>query len=235
MIVARVMRANAPSPAGKTLSRSRVSRFGPLDHRCLLRPGTLPSAREALRPSPPWRYGPILMTALDRNDLTSMRHAHWNNMPSGGDLFGELHLAQTMAGTAPKGSLVPGLAAGATASAAAAWLSDHYDFSDHPAGSARRARAQFHLGERGDASRTRFRLAHLPAHRNRRTGVAGDLPADRGARAGAFCRAGRHHGADDGRGLSGRAAFGAIALLRACSRAVRRLSAARARRSRFMA
>lgn len=68
------------------------------------------------------------MTALDRNDLTSMRHAHWNNMPSGGDLFGELHLAQTMAGTAPKGSLFPGLAACATASAAAAWLSDHYDF-----------------------------------------------------------------------------------------------------------
>ncbi len=68
------------------------------------------------------------MTALDRNDLTSMRHAHWNNLPSGGDLFGELHLAQTMAGTAPKGSLFPGLAACAMASAAAAWLSDHYGF-----------------------------------------------------------------------------------------------------------
>lgn len=68
------------------------------------------------------------MTALDRNDLTSMRHAHWNNLPSGGDLFGELHLAQTMAGTAPKGSLFPGLAACAVAAAAAAWLSDHYGF-----------------------------------------------------------------------------------------------------------
>jgi uncharacterized integral membrane protein (TIGR00698 family) len=57
-----------------------------------------------------------------------MRHAHWNNLPSGGDLFGELHLAQTRAGTAPKGSLFPGLAACAVASAAAAWLSDHYGF-----------------------------------------------------------------------------------------------------------
>ena len=55
-----------------------------------------------------------------------MRHAHWNNLPSGGDLFGELHLAQTMAGTAPRGSLFPGLAACAAGSAAAAWLSDHY-------------------------------------------------------------------------------------------------------------
>ena len=68
------------------------------------------------------------MTALDRNDLTSLRHAHWNNLPSGGDLFGELHLAQTMAGTAPKGSLFPGFAACGAASAAAAWLSDHYGF-----------------------------------------------------------------------------------------------------------
>ncbi|OHD09284.1 YeiH family protein [Sphingopyxis sp. RIFCSPHIGHO2_12_FULL_65_19] len=57
-----------------------------------------------------------------------MRHAHWNNLPSGGDLFGELHLAQTMAGTAPKSSLFPGLAACAAASGAAAWLSDHYGF-----------------------------------------------------------------------------------------------------------
>nr|WP_166946408.1 putative sulfate exporter family transporter [Sphingopyxis panaciterrae] len=55
-----------------------------------------------------------------------MRHAHWNNLPSGGDLFGELHLARTAAGTAPKGSLFPGLAACAAGSAAAAWLSDHY-------------------------------------------------------------------------------------------------------------
>ncbi|WP_235534294.1 MULTISPECIES: YeiH family protein [unclassified Sphingopyxis] len=68
------------------------------------------------------------MTALDRDDLTSMRHAHWNNLPSGGDLFGELHLSQTIAGTAAKGSLFPGLSACAVASAAAAWLSDHYGF-----------------------------------------------------------------------------------------------------------
>lgn len=57
-----------------------------------------------------------------------MRHAHWNNLPSGGDLFGELHLAQVKAGAAPKGSLFPGLAACAAGSAAAAWLSDHYGF-----------------------------------------------------------------------------------------------------------
>ncbi|MDK2762146.1 MAG: putative sulfate exporter family transporter [Sphingopyxis sp.] len=68
------------------------------------------------------------MTALDRNNLTSQRHAHWNSLPSGGDLFGELHLAQVAEGTAPKGSLFPGLAACAAASAAAAWLSDHYGF-----------------------------------------------------------------------------------------------------------
>lgn len=57
-----------------------------------------------------------------------MRHAHWNNLPGGGDLFSELHLAQTMAGTAPKGSMFPGLATCACGSAAAAWLSDHYGF-----------------------------------------------------------------------------------------------------------
>ena len=57
-----------------------------------------------------------------------MRHAHWNNLPSGGDLFGELHLAQSTAEAAPKGSLFPGLAACAAGSAAAAWLSDHYGF-----------------------------------------------------------------------------------------------------------
>ena len=68
------------------------------------------------------------MTALDRESLTAMRHAHWNNLPSGGDLFGELHLAQTAAGTAPRGSFFPGLAACAAGSAAAAWRSDHYGF-----------------------------------------------------------------------------------------------------------
>jgi uncharacterized integral membrane protein (TIGR00698 family) len=68
------------------------------------------------------------MTTLDRNAGTSLRHAHWNDLPSGGDLFGELHLAQVKAGTAPKGSLFPGLAACAAGSAAAAWLSDHYGF-----------------------------------------------------------------------------------------------------------
>ncbi|MBW8297311.1 MAG: putative sulfate exporter family transporter [Sphingopyxis sp.] len=57
-----------------------------------------------------------------------MRHAHWNDLPSSGDLFGELHHAQAAAGATPKDSLFPGLAACAVASAAAAWLSDHYGF-----------------------------------------------------------------------------------------------------------
>jgi uncharacterized integral membrane protein (TIGR00698 family) len=68
------------------------------------------------------------MTTLDRESLTAMRHAHWNQLPGGGDLFGELHLAQTAAGTAPKGRFFPGLAACGAAAAAAAWLSDHYGF-----------------------------------------------------------------------------------------------------------
>lgn len=68
------------------------------------------------------------MTTLDRADGTSMRHAHWNSLPSGGDLFGELHLAENTSPKVEKHSLFPGLAACASASAAAAWLSDHYGF-----------------------------------------------------------------------------------------------------------
>lgn len=68
------------------------------------------------------------MTALDREDATAMRHAHWNSVPSAGDLFGELHLADTMPENRKNHSLFPGLAACAAGSGAAAWLSDHYGF-----------------------------------------------------------------------------------------------------------
>ncbi|MBN8843171.1 MAG: putative sulfate exporter family transporter [Sphingomonadales bacterium] len=57
-----------------------------------------------------------------------MRHAHWNDLPSGGDLFGELHLADTRPTEEQGHRLFPGLAACAAGSAAAAWLSDHYGF-----------------------------------------------------------------------------------------------------------
>ncbi|MFM2300303.1 MAG: hypothetical protein RLZZ84_39 [Pseudomonadota bacterium] len=55
----------------------------------------------------------------------------WDALPNGGDLFGELHLAETAqaAGTAgERFALFPGLALCGVAAAAAAWLSDHYGF-----------------------------------------------------------------------------------------------------------
>lgn len=56
----------------------------------------------------------------------------WDNLPFGGDLFGELHLAeQAASGTTARQSLAalwPGLALCGVAAAAAAWLSDHYGF-----------------------------------------------------------------------------------------------------------
>ncbi|HVR91350.1 MAG TPA: putative sulfate exporter family transporter [Novosphingobium sp.] len=53
----------------------------------------------------------------------------WDALPYGGDLFGEIHLAETAsAAAAPKDSLFPGLAVCAVAAAAAAWLSEHYHF-----------------------------------------------------------------------------------------------------------
>ena len=62
-----------------------------------------------------------------------MAEIDWDSLPYGGDLFGEIHLAQSapVAATgdrqeAPK--LFPGLAACGVAGAAAAWLSDHYHF-----------------------------------------------------------------------------------------------------------
>lgn len=55
----------------------------------------------------------------------------WDAVPHGGDLFGELHLAETARtaeAPAPRESIFPGLATCSVASAAAAWLSDHYGF-----------------------------------------------------------------------------------------------------------
>ncbi len=54
----------------------------------------------------------------------------WDSLPHGGDLYGEIHLADTArpAAAPPRRSMFPGLAACAVASAAAAWLSDHYHF-----------------------------------------------------------------------------------------------------------
>jgi len=54
-----------------------------------------------------------------------MRGIDWDALPNGGDLYGEMHLAET---TAKRPSMVPGLLACATAAATAAWLSDHYGF-----------------------------------------------------------------------------------------------------------
>jgi hypothetical protein len=54
----------------------------------------------------------------------------WDALPYGGDLFGELHLAESA--PAPRSGqrpgLFPGLALCGVAAAAAAWLSDHYGF-----------------------------------------------------------------------------------------------------------
>jgi uncharacterized integral membrane protein (TIGR00698 family) len=53
----------------------------------------------------------------------------WEALPHGGDLFGELHLAELekTAGSEPD-SLLPGLALCGVAAATAAWLSEHYGF-----------------------------------------------------------------------------------------------------------
>lgn len=54
----------------------------------------------------------------------------WDSLPHGGDLYGEIHLAETTrpSASAPKMPMFPGLAACGVASAAAAWLSEHYHF-----------------------------------------------------------------------------------------------------------
>lgn len=60
-----------------------------------------------------------------------MREIDWDAIPNGGDLFGEIHLANAGPAPEPKPAqppLFPGLAACGVASAAAAWISDHYHF-----------------------------------------------------------------------------------------------------------
>lgn len=55
----------------------------------------------------------------------------WASLPHGGDLFGEIHLAEHGADARPQSTLAalwPGLALCGVAAAAAAWLSDHYGF-----------------------------------------------------------------------------------------------------------
>lgn len=70
--------------------------------------------------------------ALSLNLKTEPRpRPAWEAIPYGGDLFGELHLAEqnaTATNSASRQNLFPGLAICGVASAAAAWLSEHYHF-----------------------------------------------------------------------------------------------------------
>ncbi|NBW76213.1 MAG: putative sulfate exporter family transporter [Sphingomonadaceae bacterium] len=68
------------------------------------------------------------MTPQDRNRAT-LPAIDWDALPHGGDLYGELHLAElTAQADRQKDSLLPGLAICGVAAAAAAWLSEHYGF-----------------------------------------------------------------------------------------------------------
>ncbi len=57
-----------------------------------------------------------------------MARSSLDNLPYGGDLFGEIHLAENDPPPQQRDSLFPGLAACAVAAAAAAWFSEHYGF-----------------------------------------------------------------------------------------------------------
>ena len=64
-------------------------------------------------------------------DQAPKRRPDWDAIPYSGDLFGEIHLAesnQAEGDAEVKDSLFPGLAICGVASAAAAWLSEHYHF-----------------------------------------------------------------------------------------------------------
>ena len=68
----------------------------------------------------------------DSNTVGSNK-VDWDNLPHGGDLFGEMELAAREArGAGDAGTkrppLFPGLALCGVAAAAAAWLSGHYGF-----------------------------------------------------------------------------------------------------------
>jgi uncharacterized integral membrane protein (TIGR00698 family) len=54
----------------------------------------------------------------------------WDALPHGGDLFGEMHLSETMAPPPPvaRPSIWPGLSLCVVAAGSAAWLSEHYGF-----------------------------------------------------------------------------------------------------------
>ena len=68
------------------------------------------------------------MTPQDRN-VGKRPAIDWDALPHGGDLYGELHLAELTAQAASrKDSVFPGLAICGVAAAAAAWLSEHYGF-----------------------------------------------------------------------------------------------------------
>lgn len=58
----------------------------------------------------------------------NLKTVDWDNLPHGGDLFGELHLAETAPVPAKRPPLFPGLALCAVAAGAAAWLSGFYGF-----------------------------------------------------------------------------------------------------------
>ena len=62
-------------------------------------------------------------------DSKGMARVDWDALPYGGDLYGEMHLAESaIAANPPKDTLFPGLAICGVAAAAAAWLSEHYGF-----------------------------------------------------------------------------------------------------------
>ena len=56
------------------------------------------------------------------------RAIDWDTLPHGGDLFGELHLAEVTAAPERRAPLFPGLALCAVGAAAAAWLAGFYGF-----------------------------------------------------------------------------------------------------------
>lgn len=65
------------------------------------------------------------------NHAETNRKIDWDSLPHGGDLFGEMQLARETGlpvREGPLAALWPGLAVCGVASAAAAWLSDHYGF-----------------------------------------------------------------------------------------------------------
>ena len=69
-------------------------------------------------------------SSIDFDQAPKPRPA-WDAIPYGGDLFGEIHLAESSKPAdlaVAKDSLFPGLAICGVAAAAAAWLSEHYHF-----------------------------------------------------------------------------------------------------------